>query len=89
MDTFLIGSNDLHEGLGMFTGMPGWPELLLILFVVLLLFGSRRLPDLAHALGKSLSEFRKGRQEGAREEKPAVAENQANEQDGPDTETPG
>jgi len=42
----------------------GWPEILLILLVVLLLFGARRLPDLARSLGKSLREFKKGREEG-------------------------
>ena len=43
------------------------PEMLVILFVVLLLFGSKRLPDLARSLGKSLSEFKKGKEEGERE----------------------
>ncbi|MEI6564149.1 MAG: twin-arginine translocase TatA/TatE family subunit [bacterium] len=42
----------------------GWPELLIILFVVVLLFGAKKLPDLARSLGKSLSEFKKGREEG-------------------------
>jgi sec-independent protein translocase protein TatA len=33
---------------------------LLIVLVVVLLFGARRLPELGHALGKGLSAFRKG-----------------------------
>lgn len=41
----------------------GWPELLAILLVIVLLFGARKLPDLARALGKSISEFKKGRDE--------------------------
>ncbi len=49
-----------------FTGMPGWSEGLLVLLVILLLFGARRLPDLARSLGKSLSEFKKGKEEGAK-----------------------
>ena len=40
-------------------------ELLLILAIVLLLFGAKKLPELAKSLGKSLSEFKKGRDEGA------------------------
>jgi len=32
--------------------------------VVLLLFGARKLPELSRSLGKSLSEFKKGKEEG-------------------------
>jgi len=46
-------------------------ELLLILVVILLLFGTKKLPELARALGKSVSEFKKGRDEDSRE--PEVA----------------
>ena len=45
-------------------GMPGGPELLVILFIVLLLFGAKKLPELSRSLGKSLGEFKKGQQEG-------------------------
>ena len=44
----------------------GWPELLVILLVIVVLFGARKLPDLARSLGKSLSEFKKGREEGGK-----------------------
>jgi TatA/E family protein of Tat protein translocase len=37
----------------------GGPELLMIMFVVLLLFGGQKLPELARGLGKSLREFKK------------------------------
>jgi sec-independent protein translocase protein TatA len=38
----------------------GVPELLIILAVVLLLFGSKKLPELARSLGQASKEFRKG-----------------------------
>ena len=40
-------------------GTVGGPQILIILFVILLLFGARRLPDLAGSIGKSMKEFRK------------------------------
>ncbi len=38
----------------------GLPELLLIGGIVLLLFGSKKLPELAKSLGKAQREFKKG-----------------------------
>lgn len=43
----------------------GWQEIVLILAVLLLLFGARKIPEIARSLGKSLSEFKKGQQEGS------------------------
>jgi sec-independent protein translocase protein TatA len=40
--------------------MPNGWEWLILLAIVLLLWGPAKLPDLARALGKSVSEFRKG-----------------------------
>lgn len=37
----------------------GGPELMMILFVVLILFGGQKLPELAKGLGKSMREFKK------------------------------
>ena len=47
-------------------GAPGPVELLIILFVILLLFGGKKLPGLARSLGRSLSEFKRGKEEGAK-----------------------
>lgn len=49
---------------------PKGPEWIIILVVVLLIFGARKLPELARSLGASAKEFRKGIQEGS-EETPA------------------
>lgn len=38
----------------------GFPELLVILLIVLLLFGAARLPEIARSLGKSIHAFKKG-----------------------------
>ena len=45
----------------------GWPELLLILVALLLLFGARKLPEMARSLGRSSKEFKAGLREGASE----------------------
>jgi sec-independent protein translocase protein TatA len=41
----------------------GFQEMLLILVVVLIFFGPKRLPDLAKSLGKGLAEFKKASEE--------------------------
>jgi len=43
--------------------MPGGPELIFILVIVVLLFGAKKLPELARGLGQSLGEFKKAREE--------------------------
>jgi len=45
-------------------GMQGQGEVLLVIFIILLLFGAKKLPDLSRSLGKSLGEFKKGQREG-------------------------
>jgi sec-independent protein translocase protein TatA len=39
-------------------GNIGWQEILLLLLIILLLFGARKIPDLARSLGKGIKEFR-------------------------------
>lgn len=45
----------------------GTPELILILLIVLLLFGGKKLPELSRSLGSSMKELRNGLNEGADE----------------------
>lgn len=42
--------------------LPGGAELFIILFIVLLFFGAKKLPGLAGSLGTSMREFRKAAQ---------------------------
>jgi len=59
--------------LGLFESL-GAPEILIILAVFLLLFGAKKLPELARSLGKSSTEFKKGLKEGAETDKDALPE---------------
>ena len=63
-----------------FFGPIGWQELLIILFIVLLFFGPKRLPEMAEALGKSIQKFKKASRdmrseiESSAEKKPEISE---------------
>ena len=50
-------------------GMAGWSELLLILALVLILFGPKRLPEIAEAMGKSINKFKSATKEATDEVK--------------------
>jgi len=41
----------------------GTGEIILIILAILLLFGAKKIPELARSFGKSVSEFRKGSKE--------------------------
>ncbi len=51
-------------------GQPGILEITVIVLLILLFFGARRLPELSRALGKSIQEFKRGRQDTEPEEEP-------------------
>ncbi len=46
----------------------GAPEIIVILVVVILLFGARKLPELGSSVGQSIKNFRKGMEEARSEE---------------------
>ena len=48
-------------------GPLGWSELLIIFFIILIIFGPRKLPEVAEAMGKSIQKFKRASRE-AREE---------------------
>ena len=54
----------------------GTQELIIILLVVLLLFGARRIPDIARALGRASHEFKKAKDEIANETDALVKESE-------------
>jgi sec-independent protein translocase protein TatA len=47
----------------LFPGLPGGPELLIVLFVLVLLFGANKIPKLARSTGQAMGEFKRGREE--------------------------
>jgi sec-independent protein translocase protein TatA len=48
-------------------GLPSPPDMIVILVLVVLLFGAKKLPELARGLGQSLGEFKKARDDFERE----------------------
>lgn len=65
----------------LFGAIPGGPEMLIILLVLVLLFGANKIPKLARSTGQAMGEFQKGRQE--------LNEELEEMQEGPDTSTTG
>ncbi|OGR55515.1 MAG: hypothetical protein A3I11_00280 [Elusimicrobia bacterium RIFCSPLOWO2_02_FULL_39_32] len=50
----------------MFQNLGTW-DWLIILFIVLLLFGGKKLPELSRSIGKAISTFKKGLKDGEEE----------------------
>ena len=53
----------------------GWNEILLILLVVLLLFGGRKIPELMRGMGKGIREFQDAKNNVSKEIEEGIAEN--------------
>ena len=58
-----------------FLGMIGAPQIILIIAVVLLLFGGRKIPELTRGLGSGIKEFKNATKE---EENPKVEKKEDN-----------
>lgn len=58
------GGSRVHERMSnLAIGMPGTWEILILVGVLLLFFGARKLPELARAMGSSITQFKKGIQD--------------------------
>ena len=59
----------------------GWPELIVILVIALLIFGAGKIPEIAKSLGKSIGMFKKGLKESKDELKKLEEEEPKTEKD--------
>ena len=67
----------------MFTGLESPSHLILVLAIVLLLFGAKRVPELAKGLGTGIKEFRQGISTGESTEAEASESEQARSGEAP------
>ena len=65
-------------------GQIGIWQILIVLFVVLLLFGGKKLPGLARSLGQSLTEFKRGLKEDPDDEKKKLDDSDGSGPSGPE-----
>jgi sec-independent protein translocase protein TatA len=71
----------------LFGPIPGGPELLIILLVLVLLFGANKIPKLARSTGQAMGEFQKGREE-VEDELEEMRQGKTATSDDEDEETP-
>lgn len=57
----------MHHSSIAFIGHLGGQEMIFLFIIILLLFGAKKLPELARGVGKSMGEFKKAREEFERE----------------------
>tara|TARA_Y100000758_G_scaffold4130_1_gene3533 strand:- start:1424 stop:1657 length:234 start_codon:yes stop_codon:yes gene_type:complete len=69
-----------------FAAMPGGWEMVVIALVILLLFGAKKLPELARGLGQGIKEF-KGAVDGAKDELKEAQDAMESEENAEDKET--
>lgn len=56
--------------------MPSMPELLIVLAIVVLLFGAKKIPDLAKGMGKGIKDFKKAIKEDDEDTKEIAAKDE-------------
>ena len=62
-------------------GPLGWSELLIIFFIILIIFGPRKLPEVAEAMGKSVQKFKKASKDARREIESGIDDDEKDEKD--------
>jgi len=60
-------------------GPLGWSELLIIFFIILIIFGPRKLPEVAEAMGKSIQKFKKASKDARTEIESGIEDTNNNE----------
>ena len=68
-------------------GNLGGTEIILIVFVVLLLFGGKKIPELMRGLGRGVREFKDAKDNVKRELEESIAEKETKAETKPDTQT--
>lgn len=69
------------ENLILAFGFPGMPEMLIVLFIALLLFGGAKLPSLMRNLGRSANEFKRGMSDSIDEDEPSESTDSSDEKE--------
>ncbi|MFT7824571.1 MAG: twin-arginine translocase TatA/TatE family subunit [Sulfurimonas sp.] len=64
-------------------GMPSMPELLIVLAIVVLLFGAKKIPDLAKGVGKGIKDFKQA----VKEDEETEEKKEISSKEEPTTET--
>jgi len=57
-------------------GSVGWPQLLIVLVIVLVIFGAKRLPEVGRSLGSGMREFKDSITGKGEPEEPPVVQQQ-------------
>ena len=63
----MIGGPEMFSGAGVFRSLAifglGMQELLIIFGIIILLFGAKKIPEIARSMGKGIKEFKKAGKE--------------------------
>jgi len=71
-----------------FLGSVGWQELLIVLVLVLIVFGPRKLPEIAEAFGKSINKFKSATRDATEDVKRELDDARRSVEDGPRRDGP-